>query len=191
MGPAAKLFLQSLARLVKNTKNIKLKDAYKNAEREFGELTDVMKSKIDEIFKNSKAPSIKKPEKKSADIIPFPKKKEGIMSTKEASPMMKNLEEVVKNLQVENVSTGLTRTMARNILMKRGIEIVKGVDPLEKFRKIFGQDSLLDVNNLAEELLEMERMGKTPKNLDEILQQSGLYNTKIPEQTENQTHKVE
>ena len=104
MGPAAKLFLQSLARLVKNTKNIKLKDAYKNAEREFGELTDVMKSKIDEIFKNSKAPSIKKPEKKSADIIPFPKKKEGIMSTKEASPMMKNLEEVVKNLQVEKDS---------------------------------------------------------------------------------------
>ncbi len=50
MGPAAKLFLQSLARLVKNTKNIKLKDAYKNAEREFGELTDVMKSKIDDYF---------------------------------------------------------------------------------------------------------------------------------------------
>lgn len=181
MGPAAKLFLQSLARLVKNTKNIKLKDAYKSAQQEFGELTDVMKSKIDDIFKNSKAPSIKKPEKKSADIIPFPKKKEGIMSTEEASPMMKNLEEIVKNLQVENVSTGLTRTMARDILMKRGIEIAKGVDPLDKFRKIFGQDTLVDVNNLSEEVLEIERMGKTPKNLDEILQQSGLYDTKIPD----------
>ena len=103
------------------------------------------------------------------------------MSTEEASPMMKNLEEIAKNLQVENVSTGLTRTMARDILMKRGIEIAKGVDPLDKFRKIFGQDTLVDVNNLAEEVLKLERMGKTPKNLDEILQQSGLYDTKIPD----------
>ena len=75
MGPAAKLFLQSLARLVKNTKNIKLKDAYKNAEREFGELTDVMKSKIDDIFKNSKAPSIKKPEKKISRYNSISKKR--------------------------------------------------------------------------------------------------------------------
>tara|TARA_R110002153_G_scaffold223105_1_gene375545 strand:- start:1996 stop:3171 length:1176 start_codon:yes stop_codon:yes gene_type:complete len=186
MGPAAKLFLQSLARLVKNTKNIKLKDAYKNAEREFGELTDVMKSKIDDIFKNSKAPSIKKPEKKSADIIPFPKKKEGIMSTKEASPMMKGIEDTVKMLQKNpkrpggalDPATGLTRTLVRRILDKKGIEI-GNKDPLEIFSNTFG-DSISDVNNLAEEMLEIDRRGGGMKNMDEMLEADGLFDIEIP-----------
>ena len=186
MGPAAKLFLQSLARLVKNTKNIKLKDAYKNAEREFGELTDVMKSKIDDIFKNSKAPSIKKPEKKSADIIPFPKKKEGIMSTKEASPMMKGIEDTVKMLQKNpkrpggalDPATGLTRTLVRRILDKKGIEI-GNKDPLEVFSNTFG-DLISDVNNLAEEMLEIDRRGGGMKNMDEMLEADGLFDIEIP-----------
>ena len=186
MGPAAKLFLQSLARLVKNTKNIKLKDAYKNAEREFGELSDVMKSKIDDIFKNSKAPSIKNPEKKSADIIPFPKKKEGIMSTKEASPMMKGIEDTVKMLQKNpkrpggalDPATGLTRTLVRRILDKKGIEI-GNKDPLEVFSNTFG-DSISDVNNLAEEMLEIDRRGGGMKNIDEMLEADGLFDIEIP-----------
>ena len=186
MGPAAVKFLQALASLVKNTKNIKLKDAYKNAEREFGELTDVMKSKIDDIFKNSKAPSIKNPEKKSADIIPFPKKKEGIMSTKEASPMMKGIEDTVKMLQKNpkrpggalDPATGLTRTLVRRILDKKGIEI-GNKDPLEVFSNTFG-DSISDVNNLAEEMLEIDRRGGGMKNIDEMLEADGLFDIEIP-----------
>lgn len=203
MGPAAKLFLQSLARLVKNTKNIKLKDAYKSAQQEFGELTDVMKSKIDDIFKNSKAPSIKKPEKKSADIIPFPKKKEGIMSSEKASPMMKGIEDTVKMLQKNpkrpggalDPATGLTRTAARQILQKLAKEgkinipdekeadaIIKGyqggVDPLKVFRKTFGQDVLLDLNNLSEELIEIDRQGGSFKELNTVLDDAGFFNLK-------------
>jgi len=186
MGPAAVKFLQALASLVKNTKNIKLKDAYKNAEREFGELSDVMKSKIDDIFKNSKAPSIKNPEKKSADIIPFPKKKEGIMSTKEASPMMKGIEDTVKMLQKNpkrpggalDPATGLTRTLVRRILDKKGIEI-GNKDPLEVFSNTFG-DSISDVNNLAEEMLEIDRRGGGMKNIDEMLEADGLFDIEIP-----------
>ena len=205
MGPAAKLFLQSLARLVKNTKNIKLKDAYKNAEREFGELSDVMKSKIDDIFKNSKAPSIKKPEKKSADIIPFPKKKEGIMATDEGSATLDRIQEVteklkedpklqelLRNMGVEDAepldSAASVRTALKNMedrmrvgnnesniratlreflerRLKDGtlnipdsaerdaIEKVYqgGVDPIEVFRKAYGEDALIAVDDVFEQ----------------------------------------
>jgi len=186
MGPAAVKFLQALASLVKNTKNIKLKDAYKNAEREFGELSDVMKSKIDDIFKNSKAPSIKNPKKKSADIIPFPKKKEGIMSTKEASPMMKGIEDTIEMLQKNpkrpggalDPATGLTRTLVRRILDKKGIEI-GNKDPLEVFSNIFG-DSISDVNNLAEEMLEIDRRGGGIKDMDQMLEADGFFDIDIP-----------
>ena len=79
----------------------------------------------------------------------------------EESDLMKRLEEKVKNMaNVENISTGLTRTIAREILSKKGIELPKGTDPLELFKQKFGQDILIDVNNLAEELVEMDRMGK-------------------------------
>ena len=75
---------------------------------------------------------------------------------------------------------GLTRTLVRRILMEKGISIDKA-DPIDIFDKTFGTDIAIDVKNLAEELLEMERMGKTPKDLDTILKQEGLLDIKIPE----------
>ena len=99
------------------------------------------------------------------------------------SELMKRLEEKIKNMQnVENISTGLTRTIAREILSKRGIELPKGSDPLELFRQKFGQDVLLDVNNLAEELIEMDRMGKRPKSLTSIIEQEGFFDVKMPKE---------
>jgi len=101
----------------------------------------------------------------------------------ETSPLMKRLEGGVESLrkagQGENLTTGLTRTMAREILMKRGIEIAKGMDPIETFRKTFGQDVLGDVSNLADELIEMEAMGKTPRRLEDILEQEGMFDIKM------------
>jgi DNA-binding protein len=99
------------------------------------------------------------------------------------SDLMKRLEEKVKNLtNVENISTGLTRTIAREILSKRGIDIPKGRDALEIFKEKFGQDVLIDVNNLAEELIEMDRMGKKPKSLTQIIEQEGFFDVKMPKE---------
>ena len=101
----------------------------------------------------------------------------------DSSALMKKIEERVQKLRTtENISTGLTRTIAREILTKRGIDLVKDMDPLEIFRSKFGQDVLLDINNLAEELIEMDRMGKRPKPLNEIIEQEGFFDLKMPKE---------
>ena len=173
-------FLKSLRTLAKNG-NITIDEAYKFARQEFGEVSDLLKLQINKIFKDVDAPSIKLP-KKGGEVVPFEKKQaSGIMATDEASSLMKGLEEGVEALRgSENLSTALTRTLAREILMKRGIELVKGMDPIESFRTTFGQDVLGDVANLADELIEMDRMGRKPKRLDDILEQEGFFDIEIP-----------
>ena len=74
---------------------------------------------------------------------------------------------------------GLTRTLARRILDKNAVSIGKK-DPIDVFDETFGTDIAIDVKNLAEELLEMERMGRTPKDIDTILKQEGFFDVKIP-----------
>jgi len=99
------------------------------------------------------------------------------------SELMKRLEDKVKNIaNVENISTGLTRTIAREILEKRGIEIPKGTDAIQLFKQKFGQDVLLDVNNLAEELVEIDRLGGKPKPLTQLIEQEGFFDIKMPKE---------
>jgi hypothetical protein len=118
--------------------------------------------------------------KYSDKVIEESPSQKGIGALDESTPLMKRLEEGVKSLKdPENITTGLTRTMAREILMKRGIDLGKGMDPIEVFRKNFGQDVLGDVSNLADELIEMEQMGKTPKKLEDILEQEGMFDIKM------------
>ena len=73
----------------------------------------------------------------------------------------------------------LTRALARKILDKNGVSIGKK-DPIKVFDETFGTATAIDVKNLAEELLEMERMGKTSKDIDTILKQGGFFDIKIP-----------
>ena len=47
------------------------------------------------------------------------------------------------------------------------------------FCKEFGADALMDVKNVAEELLKLQRMGKATKSIDEILEQEGMFDIKI------------
>jgi hypothetical protein len=185
MGPIFK-FLNSLRSLAK-TKNMTIKDAYKFAEQEFGEVSDLLKLQINKIFKDVKAPSIKKPSKPEGKVIEAVFKpgvdKRGKRVEESESQLMNRLEEGIKTLKVpQNLTTGLTRTMAREILMKRGIDLGKGMDPIEVFRSKFGEEILGDVANLADELVEMEAMGKTPKKLEEILKQEGLLDVKMPKE---------
>jgi hypothetical protein len=185
MGPIFK-FLNSLRSLAK-TKNMTIKDAYKFAEQEFGEVSDLLKLQINKIFKDVKAPSIKKPSKPEGKVIEAVFKpgvdKRGKRVEESESQLMNRLEEGIKTLKVpQNLTTGLTRTMAREILMKRGIDLGKGMDPIEVFRSKFGEEILGDVANLADELVEMESMGKTPKKIEDILQQEGLFDVKMPKE---------
>ena len=73
---------------------------------------------------------------------------------------------------------GITRTAVRSILEKQNIDIPKGEDPIEVFRKNFGTDVLGDVYNMSEDLLEIEARGGTYKDLDKILDQEGFFNIK-------------
>jgi len=99
----------------------------------------------------------------------------------DTSPLMERLEggiETLKQMKQPGMDlvTGLTRTAARKILDRAGIQVPDKVDAIEVFVKEFGAEPLIDVKNVAEEMIELERMGKSVKSMDEILEQSGLFN---------------
>ena len=99
----------------------------------------------------------------------------------ETSPLMKRLEGGVESLRKGvNLTSALSRTIAREILMNKGIEISKGIDPLELVNRKFGPDTIGQIAELADELIEMERMGTPTKNLNVILKQEGLLDLKMP-----------
>jgi len=74
--------------------------------------------------------------------------------------------------------TGLTRTLARRILDKKGIEVGKS-DPLDVFTEKFSGQVLTDVKNLADEMLEAEKAGRELKSMDELLEIEGLFDVKL------------
>jgi len=200
-------FLQSLTRLASKG-DIKIDDAYKFAKQEFGEVSDLLKLQINKIFKQSKAPSIKNPEKKPGEVIEAsfkpgmdkkgkvveksPSQASGIMASDEASPLMKNIDDVkqnIKGMSENNPKTfrmgdeqrnalgypnrmieGIIRTAAREILSKKGIDVSKA-DPIDTFADIFGVNSLERLEDVSDELLSAQDY----KQLNSILQKNELY----------------
>ena len=92
---------------------------------------------------------------------------------------------------------GIVRTAARQVLQKLAREgkiniadpeeakaIIEGyqggVDPIEVFRKTFGQDALGDLANLGDELLEIDNRGGSFKELKKILEDEGFFNLQQP-----------
>jgi hypothetical protein len=202
-------FLQSLRSLQKSGVIKSVDEAYDFAKREFGEINDLLKRQIEQVFKTGK-PAPKPGEGGITSIKNAPKKQEsGIVDQIEASgkrlegaanrmseiqkeidamykpkpdtsPLMGRLEEGIETLKQMkqpgmDLATGLTRTAARKILDKAGIQVPDKVDAIEVFVKEFGGEVLIDVKNVAEEMIELERMGKSTKSMDEILEQSGLF----------------
>mgnify|MGYP000606670357 FL=1 len=122
------------------------------------------------------------------------KKKEGIQTLDEfnlSDSPLNDLEKIVKgegNVGLpKNVNRpggaldpviGITRGLARKILDKKGIEIGKK-DPIDVFTDTFGE-SINDVNNLADEMVEAEKIGRNLKSPDELLEIEGLFDIKIP-----------
>jgi len=74
--------------------------------------------------------------------------------------------------------TGLTRTLARRILDKKGVEVGKS-DPLDVFTEKYSGQVLTDVKNLAEDMLEAEQQGRQLKSMDELLEIEGLFDVKL------------
>jgi len=203
MGPIAR-FLLALNRLAR-ARGFKIEDAYKFAKQEFGEITPLLRKQIQNIFDKIKKPVLGKPGKKEGTVLPFIKetgKEPKGLETLDVSEFdefnlskddpIGDLEKIVKgegdtglpkNPQrpggALDPTLGLTRTMVRKILERKNIEIGKK-DPIDVFDQTFGTDTAIDVKNLADELLEMEAMGKTPKDLDTLLQQEGLFDIDIP-----------
>jgi hypothetical protein len=208
MTPILK-FLLSLRNLQKSGVIKSVDEAYDFAKREFGEINDLFKRQIEQVFKKGK-PAPKPGEGGITSIKNAPKKQEpGIVDQIEASgkrlegaanrmseiqkeidamykpkpdtsPLMDRLETSIETLKQMkqpgmDLTTGLTRTAVRKILDKAGIQVPDKVDAIEVFVKEFGGESLIDVKNVAEEMIELERMGKSTKSMDEILEQSGLF----------------
>jgi hypothetical protein len=206
--PNIKIFT-SLRSLQKSGVIKSVDEAYDFAKREFGEINDLLKRQIEQVFKTGK-PAPKPGEGGITSIKNAPKKQEpGIVDQIEASgkrlegaanrmseiqkeidvmykpkpdtsPLMDRLETSIETLKQMkqpgmDLTTGLTRTAVRKILDRAGIQVPDKVDAIEVFVKEFGGESLIDVKNVAEEMIELERMGKSTKSMDEILEQSGLF----------------
>src|SRR5210317_603857 len=92
---------------------------------------------------------------------------------------------------------GIVRTAARQVLQKlaregkinigdeREAKAIKegsqgGVDPIEVFRKTFGQDALGDLANLGDELLEIDNRGGSFKDIKKILDDEGFFDLQQP-----------
>ena len=194
-------FLKSLRTLAKN-KNITIEEAYKFAKQEFGEVSDLLKLQINKIFKDVEAPSIKLPKKPEGKVIEAsfkpgvdkrgkrveesPSQAEGTImdrlsgAANRLEELMKEREAMYKPKQGLQLSEGLTRALARKILDRKKIQIPKGQDPINVFTDIFGE-SINDVKNLADEMVEIDQAGGGMKNMDEMLEAEGLYDIEIPE----------
>ncbi len=157
------------------------------ARREFGEVSKLLKKQIDDIFK------AKPKTQKKGEVVPI-KKKEGIETLDDfnlSDSPLGDLEKIVKgegNVGLPknpkrpggalDPAIGITRALARRILDKKGIEIGKK-DPIDVFTDTFGE-SISDVNNLAEEMIEINRRGGGMKDMDQMLEIEGLFDIKIP-----------
>ena len=180
IGPVIR-FLQAARSMAQ--KGMKKEQIFDFARREFGEISKLMKKQIDDIYSRYKKPATG--DKKPGEVVPI-KKKEGIETldlpeTSDTDMLRKGIEQL-QNLKRPGASldpvTGLTRTLARRILDKKGIQIGKN-DPLDVFNDTFGE-SIIDVKDLAEEMLEIDRRGGGMKDIDQMLEYDGLFDIKIP-----------
>ena len=189
MGPLAK-FLLSLTNLVRSGAIKKIPDAIKFAKQEFGEVTPLLKKQIENVFSKIKKPEIGKPGKKEGTVLPFIKDKapgegKGLGSLEEFrlsdDDPMGDLEQILNPRRPGgslDQATGLTRTLARRILDRKGIEIGKK-DPIDAFTDTFGE-AITDVKNLAEEMIEIDQRGGGMKDMDQMLEIEGLFDIPVP-----------
>jgi hypothetical protein len=74
---------------------------------------------------------------------------------------------------------GITRTIARRILDKKGIKIDRREDPLDIFMNNFGVGAGTDIQNLGEEIAEAETSGRKLKPLDDLIEIEGFFDLEV------------
>ena len=217
MNPNAIIkFLQSLRRLAESGVVKSADEAMDFAKREFGEVSDLLKRQIEQVFRKPQGgiTSIKKP--KEGEVIEAVFKpgvdkrgKRVEESPSQASGIMQRLEKqkddlfnMLKNNPYRSggpldPKMGLVRTAARQVLQKLAREgkiniadereakaIIEGyqggVDPIEVFKKTFGQDTLNDLSSLGDELIEIENRGGSFTEITKILDDEGFFDLKQP-----------
>ena len=191
---ALQKFLQSLNSLRQQGLIKTVDQALAFAKQEFGEVNDLFRRQIEQIFKGptKKAPppggggitSIKNaPKKETPDQesgISFSIPERGIFKQKasieEITDMVKNPYKPKKGLDPVE---GMTRTAARVVLDRYGIKVPERVDPIEAFEENFGGDALMDLKDVGEELLEKETRGKITESMAEFLESRGMFDLKV------------
>jgi hypothetical protein len=212
-------FLMALRNLYNKGAVKTINEAMDFAKREFGEINDLFKRQIEQVFKRPIDKTPKPGEGGITSIKNAPKKKDetaqasgSIMDQIEASknkiegasnriteiqkeidamykpkpetsPLMERLEKGIETLKTMkqpgmDLTVGITRTAVRKILDRAGIQVPDKADPIDFFVQEFGADALMDVKNVAEEMIEIESMGKATKSMDEILEQTGMFDIK-------------
>jgi len=151
------------------------------ARREFGKVSELLKRQIDDIYSRYKKPV--KTEKKG-EVVPI-KEGEGIMATDEAADMVKGEinpethqlpDKQREFLGFPNRSVeAIVRTAARDVLEKAGLgPRIKGQDPIDMARQIYGDEILDALDNIAGELQE----ASSYPEITRILTEKKIFNFK-------------
>jgi len=107
-----------------------------------------------------------------------PGKFEGLESTDNIRMGIENLKNPSRSGGPLDPVTGITRTIARRILDKKGIEIGKK-DPLDIFLNNFGVGAGTDIQNLAGDIVDAEQSGRNLKPLDDLIDIEGFFDLKV------------
>ena len=168
MGPVIK-FLQAVRNL--SRQGVKKDDIYNAAKREFGEMSELLKRQIDDIYDRFKKPA--SGTKKEGDVIDFPDAGKKVLKGEEVGE--KNLETFIKSDKEREFlgfpsrgQEALVRAAAREVLSQAGFGFRIGKqDPIQMARQIFGDEILFALDNISDQLAEVGSMPQLTKVLDE------------------------
>ena len=180
---ALQKFLKAVSRLAKN-RDITIDEVYEFAKQEFGEVSDLMKLQINKIFKEADAPSIRKPKPEGevieASFKPGRDKTGKVVEESESQRLgLASLQNPRRPGGGLDLTTGMTRTAARVVLDRYGIKIPDRADAIDIFEDNFGGDALMDLKDVADELIEKEQMGRITESMGEFLESRGMFDLKV------------
>ena len=119
---------------------------------------------------------------KEIDIAEKPSGKfEGLESTDNIRLGIENLKNPRRSGGPLDPVTGITRTIARRILDKKGIKIDRREDPLDIFLNNFGVGAGTDIQNLADDIVDAEQSGRNLKPLDDLIEIEGFFDLEVQE----------
>lgn len=205
--------IEAVAKFLQAARNLSKQGISKDqimefAKREFGEVSDLLKRQIEQIFtpQTGGITSIKKPEGEVIDVSfkPGVDKRGKVVdeSPSQASGTSIDqenfLQRIARQIQEDRKTLGpigmknpyraagpldpvegMTRTAARVVLGNKKIPIPEKADPIEIFEENFGGDALMDLRQAGEELLEKESTGRITESMGEFLESRGLFDLKV------------